>query len=49
MTLRDGAVEVGLLFGDGVFGLFDLCDARISSRAVVDRRELTFKAAANWI
>ncbi len=49
VRLRDGAVEIGLLLGDGVFGAFDLVGARRVGGALVDRGKLAFKAHANRI
>ncbi len=40
VRLRDGAVEVGLLLGDGVVGALDLIGAGRVGGALVDRGEL---------
>ena len=45
----DGAVEVGLLLGDGVFGALDLVGAAGIGRALVERGELALQAHAGRV
>jgi hypothetical protein len=47
--LSNGAVEIGLLFGDGVFGASYLIGARWIASALVQSGKLAFEAHANWI
>ncbi len=49
VRLRDGAVEIGLLLGDGVFGALDLVGARRVGGALVEGGELALQPHANRI
>ena len=47
VRVRDGAVEIRLLLGDGVFGALDLVGARGIGGAAVDCGKLGLQAHAN--
>ena len=49
VRLRDGAIEVGLLFGDGVLGALDLVVAGGVAGALVEGGKLALQANANRI
>ncbi len=49
VRLRHGAIEIGLLLGDGIFGALDLIGAAGIGRALVEGCQLALQAAANHI
>jgi len=49
VSLCDDAIEIGLLFGNGVLGAFDLIGAYWIDGALIQAGKQGLKPDANWI